>query len=314
MAWVKLDTGIFRNPKVVTVSADAKLLYVAGICYAGDNLTDGLIPAHALPILGAESAIRNVKRPTAELVNAGLWIARDGVYEVHDYLDHNSRSGDVQAKRDAARDRMQRNRSQNVRANKMRSSQEVRPTKEDRSKKKEITPSSPPSGDDLPPNVVRVDAPRTDAHERRWECFWAAYPKHVGTGAARKVFDRIKPDDALTDSMVAAIEAAKQSEQWRRDNGQFIPHPSTWLNQRRWEDETGAATTGPAGVDLLPGEVATEVAPGHWELEAGGIKRVIKPEYNGVIWDPRTYRGSDGTTAFYAAVRDAAAKHEQEAA
>jgi hypothetical protein len=37
--------------------------------------------------------------------------------------------------------------------------------------------------------------------------------------------------------MVKAIEVQKKSEQWQRDNGQYIPHPSTWLNQRRWEDE-----------------------------------------------------------------------------
>jgi hypothetical protein len=29
----------------------------------------------------------------------------------------------------------------------------------------------------------------------------------------------------------------RQSAQWQRDDGQFIPHPSTWLNGRRWEDE-----------------------------------------------------------------------------
>jgi hypothetical protein len=31
------------------------------------------------------------------------------------------------------------------------------------------------------------------------------------------------------------------SEQWRRDDGRFIPHPATWLNQRRWEDEAEPA-------------------------------------------------------------------------
>ena len=28
-----------------------------------------------------------------------------------------------------------------------------------------------------------------------------------------------------------------QSEQWRRENGQYIPNPATWLNQERWNDE-----------------------------------------------------------------------------
>lgn len=38
---------------------------------------------------------------------------------------------------------------------------------------------------------------------------------------------------------MAALEAAKKCDQWRKDNGQFIPYPATWLNQERWEDEYG---------------------------------------------------------------------------
>jgi hypothetical protein len=40
--------------------------------------------------------------------------------------------------------------------------------------------------------------------------------------------------------MCAAIERAKTSEQWRKDGGQFIPHASTWLRAKGWEDEPAA--------------------------------------------------------------------------
>ena len=33
------------------------------------------------------------------------------------------------------------------------------------------------------------------------------------------------------------MENQKQSAQWSKDNGQFIPHPTTWLNGKRWEDQ-----------------------------------------------------------------------------
>jgi len=29
----------------------------------------------------------------------------------------------------------------------------------------------------------------------------------------------------------------KKSNEWTENKGQFIPYPSTWLNQHRWEDE-----------------------------------------------------------------------------
>lgn len=67
--------------------------------------------------------------------------------------------------------------------------------------------------------------------------FWQAYPKRVGKGAAEKAWAKIKPDKDLFEKMIAAVEAAKKSRQWLRDQGQYIPNPSTWLNQQRWEDE-----------------------------------------------------------------------------
>jgi len=68
--------------------------------------------------------------------------------------------------------------------------------------------------------------------------FWAAYPKKVGKDKAARAFAKRKPDAALVDAIVAAVEAQKQWEQWRKDGGQFIPHPSTWLNEGRWMDES----------------------------------------------------------------------------
>ncbi|HBR31932.1 MAG TPA: hypothetical protein DD733_07600 [Clostridiales bacterium] len=37
--------------------------------------------------------------------------------------------------------------------------------------------------------------------------------------------------------MLNAIEAAKKSEQWQKDGGQFIPYPGSWLRDKGWEDE-----------------------------------------------------------------------------
>ena len=64
--------------------------------------------------------------------------------------------------------------------------------------------------------------------------FWKAYPRKESKVQARKAFAKA---DARLDMLLQALEAQKQTEQWRRDGGQFIPYASTWLNQRRWEDE-----------------------------------------------------------------------------
>ena len=71
----------------------------------------------------------------------------------------------------------------------------------------------------------------------RFALFWNSYPRKVGTGKAREAFLKLQPSQELTERMIRAVAVAEQSDQWQKDNGQFIPNPATWLNQRRWEDE-----------------------------------------------------------------------------
>lgn len=63
--------------------------------------------------------------------------------------------------------------------------------------------------------------------------FWRAYPKHTGKKVALAKF--LKLDKTLLHTILAAIETQKKTEQWQ--NEKYIPHPATWLNQGRWEDE-----------------------------------------------------------------------------
>ena len=69
--------------------------------------------------------------------------------------------------------------------------------------------------------------------------FWKAYPRKQSKTAALKAFEKLKPDSELLGVMLSAIKRQVESDQWKRDGGQYIPHPSTWLNGRRWEDEGG---------------------------------------------------------------------------
>ena len=74
-----------------------------------------------------------------------------------------------------------------------------------------------------------------------FEKFWAAYPRRVAKLAAKKAWDRIKPNSDLAESIVKAVEAQKSGDQWRRG---YIPNPATWLNQGRWQDETDSMESG----------------------------------------------------------------------
>lgn len=68
--------------------------------------------------------------------------------------------------------------------------------------------------------------------------WWEVYPKHEGKQNAVKAFVKINPDAELLEKMISSVKVWKNSQQWTKDGGQFIPMPATWLNGRRWEDET----------------------------------------------------------------------------
>jgi len=67
--------------------------------------------------------------------------------------------------------------------------------------------------------------------------FWESYPKKVGKGAAEKVWLRITDKQSVIEKIKNSLEWQKNSEQWSKEGGQYIPNPSTYLNQQRWEDE-----------------------------------------------------------------------------
>lgn len=69
--------------------------------------------------------------------------------------------------------------------------------------------------------------------------FWKQYPKKANKVAAQKAWKKQKVGSDLLTQIITAVEKAKNCEQWRKDNGQYIPFASTWLNNRRWEDEIG---------------------------------------------------------------------------
>ena len=83
----------------------------------------------------------------------------------------------------------------------------------------------------------RSHAPKEapDWKPERFADFWAAYPCGRSKQAAIKAWDKLKPDDALLVVMARALKRQMASEEWQRGIG--IPYASTWLDNRRWEDE-----------------------------------------------------------------------------
>ena len=120
--------------------------------------------------------------------------------------------------------------------------------KEKKVKEEDIYPPNPPRGGRSPASVgapggagsgdsVCGDSAGSSDSEGGFGRFWQAYPRKIGKGTARKAWEKLRPGDALTETILAAVERDKGTEQWRRERGRFVPYPATWLNQSRWEDD-----------------------------------------------------------------------------
>ena len=91
-----------------------------------------------------------------------------------------------------------------------------------------------------------------DWEPERFAKFWKFYPRGENKQAAIRAWDKLKPSSELIDTMAQALKRQVASEGWRQGIG--IPHASTWLNNRRWEDEVKGA----AGEQVAPDCVVEE--------------------------------------------------------
>jgi len=73
--------------------------------------------------------------------------------------------------------------------------------------------------------------------------FWEAYPKKEGKGQALKAWDKIKNYEEILPKILYALSWQTKLKNWNKDNGQFIPMPSSYLNNLRWEDKPSGNKT-----------------------------------------------------------------------
>ena len=73
--------------------------------------------------------------------------------------------------------------------------------------------------------------------QSHFEVFWKSYPKKKDKKKAKSKFLKICKDEDIFKQIMRGLEIQKESMQWLKDGGQYIPLPTTWLNGERWNDE-----------------------------------------------------------------------------
>jgi uncharacterized protein YdaU (DUF1376 family) len=105
-----------------------------------------------------------------------------------------------------------------------------------RPKKTESVSESKPNDN---PKKIQIQKENKDISSQatRFNDFWSAWPsskRKVGKGACEAKWNRLGLDP-LADRIIASVARLKASEQWTSG---FEPAPLTYINQRRWEDES----------------------------------------------------------------------------
>ena len=82
--------------------------------------------------------------------------------------------------------------------------------------------------------VVSLTSEVIPEDERLFLEFWEAYPKKVDRKGSFRAFKNIPKLKEVFPGIMSALEIQKRSEQWTKQNGQFIPNPTTYIHQERW--------------------------------------------------------------------------------
>jgi len=115
-----------------------------------------------------------------------------------------------------------------------------------------VTPPETENRDREQRKVKTLDQPKT-LIESRFTVFWESYPRKVGKPAARKAWSKILGIENHSGEVLAGL--SRWIVYWT--DPEYIPHPATFLNQRRWEDDV---PTRKLTLEEHNAEVATRVA------------------------------------------------------
>ncbi len=114
------------------------------------------------------------------------------------------------------------------------------------------TAGTPESGFLILDSGIRNPPPAGDERDEQFTRFWAVYPAKKGKKAAWQEWRKLRPSDELAEQIIAAVQVQVRWPDWLRDGGQYIPNPSTWLHQGRWDDEPKRGVRQAGGATPMP--------------------------------------------------------------
>ena len=89
-------------------------------------------------------------------------------------------------------------------------------------------------------NNIITKQPINTYISKDFDVFWESYPKKKKKEDARKAWNTTRPN---IEDVLKALEWQKQSPEWFKQAGQFIPYPASWIRSHSWMDEPSVSVT-----------------------------------------------------------------------
>ena len=251
--WIKMRVSLATDPAVIgmAISLDRSEFEVVGMlhhlwCWADAHSSDG----HADGVTGKWiNRFIQCDGFADSMVKVGWLQITDTGIVFPDFDRHNGQSAKA---RGLAATRKQKQRStvteQAGQLSRIERDKDVTREEKNREEKNRSNTPPPPAGEDGngAPKEVEQDGHGSGqsgqmSHEsdlpEGFETFWKTYPRKTAKANALKAWAKLKPNAELISKIMQSVAYHCLCADWLKDDGQYIPHPATWLNGKRWEDE-----------------------------------------------------------------------------
>ena len=219
--FARLALDYFDHPKIMSLSAEAIVAHLEMIVYSRKYGTDGAIPMRF--------AMRFADHVLDELANndpekPSIIRNDDGTVTIYGYSDMQETSEQIAERR-------QKRREAGV------AGANARWQKDGKSHGK---PDGKSNGKKMAETETETETYISTSNDALFEGFWNAYPRKIAKKEAMKKFAKAVKDGTDPNTIIAGAKAYAASVVGKEPK--YVAHPTTWLNQGRWEDETETPT------------------------------------------------------------------------
>jgi len=234
MNYLNINTKDMKHPLMVRSDAVQRGAWLSMVCYCTELETDGIIIGARL--WTDREWMHSTGLLASEVGDSSLWKWIGDDLHLHLY-PHDIQTG-VISRREGGRKGGQATTEAKAAAAKVNGNAEkaklkpslsqgeakLKPTKRKEMERKEKELEG----------TLSYQSALADEREREWEKVWSAFPKKIDEKKARAVY---LESDVSPQRLIDSLTDWSATDEWTRDNGRWIPLPTTWLGRAGWNEQ-----------------------------------------------------------------------------